>query len=116
MGDTTGKVHIKKSAIKTKINCFYYSKVINCRAAILWAQNEDLSIENIEVAPPKAKEVRVKMVATGICQSDAYYIKNGGFSSAGVFPAILGHEGSGIVESIGEGVTRFKKGICVPIL
>lgn len=51
------------------------------------------------------------MVATGICQSDAYYMKNGGFSSAGVFPAILGHEGSGIVESIGEGVTRFKKGM-----
>lgn len=51
------------------------------------------------------------MVATGICQSDAFYVKHGGFSSPGVFPAILGHEGSGIVESIGEGVTRFKKGM-----
>ncbi|KAI0563069.1 alcohol dehydrogenase [Gracilaria domingensis] len=61
-----------------------------------------LSIETIEVAPPGPNEVRVKVTATGVCHTDAYTLS--GQDSEGVFPVILGHEGAGIVESIGENV------------
>lgn len=70
----------------------------------------------IEVAPPKKREVRVKMFATGICHSDAHYLNFGGkgcpgvFPDPAVFPSILGHEGAGVVESVGSDVTMFKKG------
>ena len=60
------------------------------------------------MAPPKAHEVRIKIVATGVCHTDAYTL--GGFDSEGLFPVILGHEGAGVVESVGEGVTNFKAG------
>uniref|UniRef100_A0A8C5LH64 Alcohol dehydrogenase 1 n=1 Tax=Jaculus jaculus TaxID=51337 RepID=A0A8C5LH64_JACJA len=82
-------------------------KVIKCKAAILWETGKPLSIEDIEVAPPKAHEVRIKMVATGICRSDDHAIV-GNFLTP--LPAIIGHEGAGIVESIGEGVTTVKPG------
>jgi len=65
-------------------------------------------IEEIEVEAPKAGEVRIKVLATGVCHTDAYTL--GGFDSEGVFPCILGHEGGGIVESIGEGVTSVAVG------
>lgn len=73
---------------------FFFSKqkVIECKAAVAWAAKEPLSIETIEVAPPKAGEVRVKILATGVCHTDAYTL--GGFDSEGVFPVILGHEGN----------------------
>lgn len=58
--------------------------------------------------PPKAHEVRIKVLATGVCHTDAYTL--GGHDPEGVFPVILGHEGGGIVESIGEGVTKFAVG------
>ena len=65
-------------------------------------------IEDIEVDPPKAGEVRIKIVATGVCHTDAYTLS--GADPEGVFPVVLGHEGGGIVESIGEGVTSLKAG------
>lgn len=83
-------------------------KVITCRAAVLWAQGEELKIEEIQVDPPKKGEVRVKIVATGICHSDAS--AKAGTIVGSVFPIILGHEGAGIVESVGDGVTAFKAG------
>ncbi|XP_004462025.2 all-trans-retinol dehydrogenase [NAD(+)] ADH1B-like [Dasypus novemcinctus] len=91
-------------------------KVIKCKAAVLWELKKPLSIEEVEVAPPKAYEVRIKMVATGICRTDDHVI-NGNFVTP--LPVILGHEGAGIVESIGEGVTAVKPGdnvipLCVP--
>lgn len=52
--------------------------------------------------------MRIKITATGVCHTDAYTL--GGFDAEGVFPVLLGHEGAGIVESIGEGVTGFKPG------
>ncbi|XP_076998848.1 all-trans-retinol dehydrogenase [NAD(+)] ADH1B-like [Tamandua tetradactyla] len=91
-------------------------KVIKCKAAVLWELRKPFSIEEVEVAPPKAYEVRIKMVATGICGSDNHVV-NGHLVTT--LPAILGHEGAGIVESIGEGVTAVKPGdkvipLCVP--
>ncbi|KNE55123.1 alcohol dehydrogenase class-3, partial [Allomyces macrogynus ATCC 38327] len=65
-------------------------------------------IEDVEVAPPKKGEVRIKIVATGVCHTDAYTLS--GQDPEGVFPSILGHEGGGIVESVGEGVTSVQPG------
>ncbi|XP_075465533.1 alcohol dehydrogenase 1-like isoform X2 [Ascaphus truei] len=83
-------------------------KVIKCKAAVAWGPHQPLSIEEIEVAPPKAHEVRIKIVATGICRSDHHFL-NGAISDF-KFPVILGHEAAGIVESVGEGVTKIKPG------
>ncbi|KAI7846865.1 formaldehyde dehydrogenase [Circinella umbellata] len=83
-------------------------QVIKCRAAIAWEAKAPLSIEEIEVAPPKAHEVRIKILYTGVCHTDAYTLS--GADSEGVFPVILGHEGGGIVESVGEGVTEVAPG------
>ncbi|XP_021536059.1 alcohol dehydrogenase 1-like [Neomonachus schauinslandi] len=82
-------------------------KTITCRAAIAWVANSTLSIEEVQVEPPKAGEVRIKMASTGICGTDDHAIK--GFISA-VFPFIPGHEGAGTVESIGKGVSSVKSG------
>ncbi|NWI63837.1 ADH1 dehydrogenase, partial [Todus mexicanus] len=92
-------------------------QVIRCRAAVAWAVGQPLSLEEVEVAPPKAGEVRIKIVATGICHTDDHSLE-GGFPNMD-FPVILGHEGAGIVESVGEGVTSVKPGdkvipFCVP--
>ncbi|XP_065692695.2 alcohol dehydrogenase 1-like [Patagioenas fasciata] len=92
-------------------------KVIRCRAAVAWAAGKPLSVEEVEVAPPKAGEVRIKIVAASICQTDDH-VAHGGFPNID-FPVIPGHEGAGIVESIGEGVTSVKPGdkvipLCIP--
>ncbi|TFK16191.1 testican-3 [Platysternon megacephalum] len=92
-------------------------QVIKCKAAVAWEVDKPLSIEEVEVAPPKAHEVRVKIVATGICRTDDHVLK-GSFPNID-YPVIPGHEGAGIVESIGEGVTCVKPGekvipLCVP--
>lgn len=83
-------------------------KVITCKAAVAWEPKKPLSVESIEVAPPKAGEVRIKIAASGVCHTDAYTLD--GHDSEGVFPVILGHEGAGVVESVGEGVSKFKPG------
>ncbi|XP_058049602.1 alcohol dehydrogenase 1B-like isoform X2 [Ahaetulla prasina] len=82
-------------------------KVIKCKAAVLWKPKEPLSIVEIEVAPPKAHEVRIKILATGICGSDSHILK--GVTKAKL-PIILGHEAVGVVESVGEGITSMKPG------
>jgi S-(hydroxymethyl)glutathione dehydrogenase/alcohol dehydrogenase len=83
-------------------------KPITCRAAVAWAPNQPLSIETIEVAPPKKGEVRIKVIANALCHTDVYTLS--GQDPEGVFPAILGHEAGGIVESVGEGVTSVQIG------
>ncbi|XP_054018996.1 alcohol dehydrogenase 1 [Dryobates pubescens] len=98
-------------------NCLCCFQVIRCKAAVAWAVGKPLSVEEVEVAPPKAGEVRVKMVATGICRTDEN-LRQGLFPNID-FPVIPGHEGAGLVESIGEGVTSVKPGdkvllLCVP--
>ncbi|NXW88791.1 ADH1 dehydrogenase, partial [Alopecoenas beccarii] len=82
-------------------------QVIKCKAAVLWEANTPFSIEEVEVAPPKAHEVRIKIVATGICRSDDHVVTGGVVRP---FPIILGHEAAGVVESVGEGVTSIKPG------
>ena len=82
--------------------------MIKSRAAVAFAPNEPLKIVEVDVEPPKAGEVLVRIVATGVCHTDAYTLS--GADSEGVFPAILGHEGGGIVEAIGEGVTSVAVG------
>lgn len=79
-----------------------------------WEEKKPLSIERIEVAPPKTGEVRIKILSTGICHTDAYTLD--GLDPEGVFPCVLGHEGGGIVESVGEGVTAVKEGILKSIV
>lgn len=81
---------------------------IKCKAAIAWGPGQPLSIEEVEVMPPQAGEVRVRIVATGVCHTDAFTLS--GEDPEGVFPCILGHEGGSIVESVGEGVTSVKVG------
>lgn len=78
------------------------------RAAVAWEANKPLTIETIDVQGPRAGEVLVEMMATGICHTDAYTLS--GLDSEGKFPAILGHEGAGIVREIGAGVTSVKVG------
>lgn len=89
-------------------------KTITCKAAVAWEAGKPLTMEEVEVAPPRAHEVRVKVTYTGVCHTDAYTLS--GSDPEGLFPAVLGHEGAGIVESIGEGVTNVKKGDSVILL
>ncbi|WP_315900136.1 S-(hydroxymethyl)glutathione dehydrogenase/class III alcohol dehydrogenase [Ferrimonas balearica] len=83
-------------------------QTLKSKAAVAWGPGQPLSIETVDVAPPKAGEVRIKIIATGVCHTDAFTLS--GDDPEGVFPAILGHEGGGIVESVGEGVTSVKVG------
>jgi len=83
-------------------------KPITCKAAVAWAPNEPLRVENVVVAPPKAGEVRLKIVANALCHTDMYTWS--GQDAEGKFPCILGHEAGGIVESVGPGVTSVSVG------
>lgn len=78
------------------------------RAAVAWEAGQPLVIEEVEVAAPKAGEVLVRVVATGVCHTDAFTLS--GDDPEGLFPAILGHEGGAIVEEVGAGVTTLKVG------
>ena len=82
--------------------------MIKTRAAVAWEAGKPLSIEEVDLMPPQKGEVLVRIVATGVCHTDAYTLS--GADPEGVFPAILGHEGAGIVEAIGEGVTSVAVG------
>jgi len=82
--------------------------MIKSRAAVAWEAGKPLSIEEVEVAPPKAGEVLVKVVATGVCHTDAFTLS--GKDPEGLFPVILGHEGGGIVQEVGAGVTSVRPG------
>ncbi|WP_322740905.1 S-(hydroxymethyl)glutathione dehydrogenase/class III alcohol dehydrogenase [Endozoicomonas gorgoniicola] len=84
------------------------AKTLKSRAAVAWEAGKPLSMETVDVMPPQYGEVRVRMVATGVCHTDAFTLS--GDDPEGIFPAILGHEGGGIVESVGEGVTSLKVG------
>jgi S-(hydroxymethyl)glutathione dehydrogenase / alcohol dehydrogenase len=78
------------------------------KAAVAWEPKAPLVIEEIDLEGPKAGEVLVKIVATGVCHTDAFTLS--GADPEGLFPVVLGHEGGGIVTEIGEGVTSLKVG------
>ena len=82
--------------------------MIRTRAAVATAAGKPLSIESVEVEPPRPGEVLVEIKATGLCHTDAFTLT--GADPEGLFPAILGHEGAGVVVEIGEGVTSLKPG------
>ncbi|MBO9767252.1 MULTISPECIES: S-(hydroxymethyl)glutathione dehydrogenase/class III alcohol dehydrogenase [Xanthomonas] len=78
------------------------------RAAVAFGPGKPLEIVEIDVAPPKAGEVLVRITHTGVCHTDAFTLS--GDDPEGIFPSVLGHEGGGIVEAVGEGVTSVKVG------
>jgi S-(hydroxymethyl)glutathione dehydrogenase/alcohol dehydrogenase len=84
------------------------SQTIKSKAAIAWGPNKPLTIEEVDVELPKKGEVLVKIIASGVCHTDAFTLS--GEDPEGIFPVILGHEGGGIVEQIGEGVTSVAVG------
>ena len=82
--------------------------MIKSRAAVAWAAKQPLEIVEVDVEGPKAGEVLVRIVATGVCHTDAYTLS--GADPEGVFPAILGHEGGAVVVEVGPGVTSVQPG------
>ncbi len=78
------------------------------RAAVAWEAGKPLTIEEVELQGPQPGEVLVEIKATGICHTDYYTLS--GADPEGLFPAILGHEGAGVVLDVGPGVTSVKKG------
>ncbi|XAR55204.1 Alcohol dehydrogenase [Bertholletia excelsa] len=82
--------------------------VITCKAAVAWAAGEALVLEEVEVSPPQSLEIRIKVVCTSLCRSDVNAWQSQAHTP--IFPRIFGHEASGIVESVGQGVTEFKEG------
>ncbi|MGY8839078.1 S-(hydroxymethyl)glutathione dehydrogenase/class III alcohol dehydrogenase [Candidatus Njordibacter sp. Uisw_039] len=82
--------------------------MMKSRAAVALAKGQPLTIADINVEGPKAGEVLVRMVATGVCHTDAFTLS--GADPEGIFPSVLGHEGGGVVEEIGAGVTSVDVG------
>lgn len=78
------------------------------KAAVAHRAGQPLTIETVDLAPPLAGEVLVEIKASGVCHTDAYTLS--GKDPEGLFPAILGHEGAGVVVEIGEGVKSLKVG------
>uniref|UniRef100_A0A914HX06 Uncharacterized protein n=1 Tax=Globodera rostochiensis TaxID=31243 RepID=A0A914HX06_GLORO len=83
-------------------------KTIKCRAAVAWEPKKPLVIEQIEVQPPKEGEVRIKMMYTAICHTDLFQVS--GIDPKVKFPTVVGHEGAGVVESVGPGVESVRAG------
>ncbi|MBJ7598974.1 MAG: Zn-dependent alcohol dehydrogenase [Candidatus Nephthysia bennettiae] len=83
------------------------------RAAVLYEAGQPLRVEEVDLAPPQTREVRVRVVAAGVCHSDYHYMKG---DLATRLPAVLGHEGAGVVEEVGAGVTTVAPGDHVVLL
>ena len=81
---------------------------MDVRAAVAWKAGAPLTIETVQLEGPKAGEVLVEIKATGVCHTDAFTLS--GDDPEGLFPAILGHEGAGVVVEVGAGVTSVKPG------
>jgi len=97
-------VHSDKAVPKSETD----GQEIECLAAVAWEAGKPLELLRVKVAPPQKGEVRVKHVAVALCHTDKYTLS--GSDPEGLFPTILGHEASGIVESVGEGVTELSVG------
>src|SRR5690349_5531998 len=79
------------------------SRVMKIRAAVLEAFGDPLAVQEVDLAEPKGGEVLVRLVACGVCHTDLYTAS--GADPTGYAPCVLGHEGAGVVERVGEGVT-----------
>lgn len=95
------------SSSPSSIETSQADQVISCKAAVAWGPGEELVIEEVELSPPQAMEIRIKVVCTSLCRSDLTAWQS---KATPIFPRIFGHEASGIVESVGQGVTEFQKG------
>ena len=80
---------------------------MKCKAAVLFEAGQKLEVCEVDVADPQPGEVRIRMVAGGVCHSDLH-VMTGHLSAP--LPAILGHEGAGVIDAVGEGVTSLKPG------
>ena len=78
------------------------------RAAVAWEAGRPLEIEEVDLDGPRSGEVLVEIMATGLCHTDKYTLS--GADPEGIFPAILGHEGAGVVREVGPGVSSVKPG------
>jgi len=78
------------------------------RAAVCWEPRRPLEVEDVELEGPKAGECLVRLAATGVCHTDAYTMS--GRDPSGLFPTVLGHEGAGVVEEVGPGVSSLEAG------
>jgi len=87
---------------------FHHKGIMKTKAAIVYKAGQPLIIENVDLEGPREGEVLVEIKATGICHTDEF--TRSGADPEGIFPAILGHEGAGIVVDIGPGVHSLKKG------
>ena len=83
------------------------------KAAVLYEAGQPLRVEEVDLAPPKAGEVRVRMSAAGVCHTDYHYMKG---DLPGQTPLVLGHEGAGVVEEVGPGVASVQLGDRVVLL
>jgi S-(hydroxymethyl)glutathione dehydrogenase/alcohol dehydrogenase len=86
----------------------FLGEAMKSRAAVAHKAGAPLTIETVEVEGPKAGEALVQIKATGICHTDEFTLS--GADPEGLFPAIMGHEGAGVVVDVGPGVTTLKKG------
>jgi S-(hydroxymethyl)glutathione dehydrogenase/alcohol dehydrogenase len=91
-----------------KLNTLEGMLLMDVRAAVAHKAGQPLTIETVQLEGPKAFEVLVEIKATGVCHTDAFTLS--GDDPEGIFPAILGHEGAGIVREVGKGVTSLKPG------
>jgi S-(hydroxymethyl)glutathione dehydrogenase/alcohol dehydrogenase len=82
--------------------------MVRSRAAVAWAPGEPLEVTEVDVEGPAPGEVLLRVVATGVCHTDAFTLS--GQDPEGIFPAILGHEGGAVVEEVGEGVRSVEPG------
>jgi len=85
-----------------------WSIIMDVRAAVAFAPGQPLEVTTVTLDGPRAREVLVEIKATGICHTDEFTLS--GADPEGLFPAILGHEGAGIIVDVGPGVTSVKKG------
>ncbi|MBX5468162.1 MAG: alcohol dehydrogenase catalytic domain-containing protein, partial [Firmicutes bacterium] len=79
------------------------------RAAVIWEPGQDWEVLDLELDPPKEREVLIRWRASGLCHSDEH-VRAGKTSSFTRYPVVGGHEGAGIVEAVGPGVERVKPG------
>jgi len=84
--------------------------IVECRAAVAWEKGGTLKVERVRVEPPVAGEVRIKLVSASICHTDIWVWSGADMGMMAPFPMILGHEGAGVVEAVGEGVEHIGVG------